>query len=373
MQGVDSLLEMGFTKECVFRYEEDGKYRCRIQSLPSIYSITPEVCSSCSIPESPCRYLKAKVLVGEDISGRPRAMVIKARCTFKNIDLDPREFRACKGCEFYRPFEEKLRDGLTGLYRREVFDKRLEEEMRRGGNLSLLMIDIDHFKNINDEFGHQQGDMVLRMIGEIVEKTIGKKGESFRYGGEEISVILPGLGIPEARALSEELRERIERASPPKYNKSFRDFKVTVSIGIGIAPPAEGPESLIEQADRALYRAKEEGRNRVCVYEEGKEERDFIQLEVDFMGDAVITRNSRVKLEEYYTYPSNKRKLRAVKVYDFQQGVISIGEVDPLIGRPPLKKPLEGKVIEVTKGKNRTQFLIKVSEKRFEEIFVRRK
>lgn len=312
--------------------------------------------------------------MGEDISGRPRAMVIEARCSFRNIELDTREFRICKGCEFYTPLEEKLRDSRTGFYRKEVLDKRLEKEFREGKNLCFLMIDIDHFKNINDEFGHEQGDIVLGMIGEIVKKVIGKRGEGFRYGGEEFSVILPDIGIPEVKALSEELRERIEKTPPPKYKEDRKDFTVTVSIGVSSAPPARSPNDLIEQADRALYRAKEEGRNRVCVYDKEKDEEErLIQLEVDFIGDAVITRNSRVKLEEYYTYPSNKRKLRAVKVYDFQQGVVSIGEVDPLIGKPPLKKRLEGKVIEVTKGKNRTEFLIKVSEKRFEEVFAKRK
>jgi hypothetical protein len=210
---------------------------------------------------------------------------------------------------------------------------------------------------VNDELGHPVGDLVLSRMGEIVRQSVAHKGTAYRYGGEELAMILPNFTAVEAQALAERIRGmvEVERFGP-------QGLKLTVSLGIGIFPgDGATPDSLLTAADRALYRAKEEGRNRVCSYDRERDrEEELVELEVDFVGNADITNNSKVRLEEYYPYPSNPKKLRALKVYDFQRGVYTIGERDPILGRPPLKESVEGKVVQVSKGQSRTYFLIKV-------------
>lgn len=349
---------MEFERACPYRMVDDSGMRCRIQSLPSLYSITPAICKGCEIPTDPCQFLKARVLIGESLSGEPTSLVLQASCEKKRLRIDPRDFRECKGCGEYLPMAP-LREveSLTGLYRREGFEAELENLTTRNRPLALLLVDIDHFKRVNDELGHPMGDLVLKEVGRLLRQVVGHRGTGYRYGGEELAVILPNFTAVEAQALAERIREMVEAEE-----LGAKGLKVTVSIGIAAFPDqGDTPDSLLAAADRALYRAKEEGRNRVCLYDPNRDiEEELVDFEIDFVGNADITSNSKIRLEEYYLYPSNPRKIRAIKVYDFQRGVYTIGELDPLLGRPPLKEPIEGKAIQVSKGQNRTYFLIKV-------------
>ncbi|MBI4716109.1 MAG: diguanylate cyclase [Nitrospirae bacterium] len=169
-------------------------------------------------------------------------------------------------------YEEVLRlavtDGLTGLYNHREFQKRLEEEVRRslrhGHTLSLLMMDIDNFKRFNDTHGHPVGDTALQTIGKIILQEIRLSDMAARYGGEEISVILPETGPVEARFLAERVREKI-RSTPLPVPGSFA--AITVSIGIAAFPEDAGNrETLIDAADQALYFAKRGGRDRTVIY-----------------------------------------------------------------------------------------------------------
>lgn len=163
-------------------------------------------------------------------------------------------------------------DGLTKLHNKSYFLKRLEEYFgifKRGGfDLSLLMIDIDHFKNINDEYGHLAGDTILVQVADLVVKTIRSCDvaySSFRYGGEEISVLLPRTDGK--RALS--VARRMRRGMADNKFSLDDDCEIRVTMSVGLAQATNGlenKEGLISQADSALYRAKRTGRNRVCTW-----------------------------------------------------------------------------------------------------------
>jgi diguanylate cyclase (GGDEF)-like protein/PAS domain S-box-containing protein len=154
-------------------------------------------------------------------------------------------------------------DGLTNLKNRRAFSERLSEEVsrsRRGGSpLSLLLFDIDHFKQFNDTFGHPRGDDVLCMVGRILQRGVRDTDFAARYGGEEFAVILPDTARDEARLLAERLRHAVECAE-------WVDRVVTVSAGAAtLGPDVVMVDALVEQADRALYRSKERGRNVVTL------------------------------------------------------------------------------------------------------------
>ena len=168
-------------------------------------------------------------------------------------------------------------DELTGLPSRRALTDAL---MRLPELYTVAMIDIDHFKKLNDEYGHAAGDQVLRMIGSTLTRTEGG-GRPFRYGGEEFAVLFPGKSPEDALAYLEDLREAIEGSSftirgrdrpkmrPDKPVRATGGRRmVSITVSIGVAEPDEvgvDPDDVIRAADQALYRAKRTGRNRICV------------------------------------------------------------------------------------------------------------
>jgi len=160
-------------------------------------------------------------------------------------------------------------DGLTQLHNRRHFDTRLREELDRHGRysmpLTLMMLDIDYFKQINDRFGHQAGDAVLRELASVLRETIRTTDYCARYGGEEFVAILPHTDEQQARVLAERLRKNIESRVFRHHGKTIQ---ATVSIGLtGFKPGALTPrDELVREADAALYLAKANGRNVVCTF-----------------------------------------------------------------------------------------------------------
>lgn len=160
--------------------------------------------------------------------------------------------------------EQAIRDPLTGLYNRRYLDETLTRELaraqREGGPLSLILIDIDRFKQINDTHGHPAGDEVLRTLAGLLREGARLEDIPCRYGGEEFLLVLPGMDLPAARQRAEDWRERF--AGQPVIGEGFA-LDATLSAGIAVFP-AHGQDSaaLIEAADRALYAAKRLGRNR---------------------------------------------------------------------------------------------------------------
>jgi diguanylate cyclase (GGDEF)-like protein len=162
---------------------------------------------------------------------------------------------------------QSLRDPLTGLYNRRYMEETLEREFRRAVRnnqpVALMMLDIDHFKRFNDTFGHQAGDALLRSLGDfLIQRTRGQDA-SCRYGGEEFAIILSGASIEAARKRAELLREDLKHLTVQHGGQLLGS--VTFSIGISLYPGQASSEDLLSAADRALYRAKAEGRDRVVV------------------------------------------------------------------------------------------------------------
>jgi diguanylate cyclase (GGDEF)-like protein len=158
-------------------------------------------------------------------------------------------------------------DGLTGLYVHRYLLQRLEEEIRRSAryssSLSLLMLDIDFFKNANDRFGHLAGDEVLKRVAGILKRQVDGLDLVARYGGEEFAVILPDQGQAQALRKAEAIRAAVE-AEPFRFQEE--DLRVTISGGAASFPDqARTHKGLLELADKALYRSKAEGRNRVSA------------------------------------------------------------------------------------------------------------
>lgn len=161
------------------------------------------------------------------------------------------------------------RDGLTGLFNHITFYTMLEDEVARsrrsGTPVSLLMLDLDHFKSVNDKFGHVAGDMVLKEFGEIILRQSRSIDKVCRYGGEEIAVILPETTTAGAVIAGERMRATIE--GHLFKLKEGQDLSITISIGVATAlEHVASAQELVIVADRALYIAKQRGRNQVYQY-----------------------------------------------------------------------------------------------------------
>ncbi len=156
------------------------------------------------------------------------------------------------------------RDSLTGCLNRRSFFAQLEEcwDSERGEQLAVIMMDIDHFKSINDNFGHAAGDEVIKAIATVIHEVVGERGVVGRYGGEEFCVLIPGCDGITARGIAEDIRETVE-------NTPCRDVDVTLSCGVSAREyMAMDCQHIVEQADQGLYAAKNGGRNRVISWNE---------------------------------------------------------------------------------------------------------
>ncbi|MBC7938394.1 MAG: GGDEF domain-containing protein, partial [Chitinophagaceae bacterium] len=158
------------------------------------------------------------------------------------------------------------RDPLTGLGNRRQFERRCAELLpaleREKRPLALALIDVDHFKGINDHHGHAGGDQVLVALAQLLLDNTRARDVLARHGGEEFVVVLPGMTLASAAEVCERLRECVARH--PGFGVGPTRFRVTVSVGLAGAPPYD-VVTLLDRADKALYRAKREGRNRLCL------------------------------------------------------------------------------------------------------------
>lgn len=166
--------------------------------------------------------------------------------------------------------ELSVTDELTGLRNRRFLDQQLEQEVgrawRSGHPLSVAMLDIDHFKSVNDTYGHQVGDECLRMVGEILHEALRSPSDTgARYGGEEFVMILPDADRNDALAVVERVRGRI-RASRVEYDGVVLELTVSAGVTGHRVDESVTPDQLLVEADEALYYAKESGRDRACLY-----------------------------------------------------------------------------------------------------------
>ncbi|CAO4176558.1 GGDEF domain-containing protein [Methylorubrum aminovorans] len=164
---------------------------------------------------------------------------------------------------------EAATDALTGLANRKAFDRFLRDSIARtrsdaGSTFSLLLLDIDHFKGLNDRHGHRFGDQVLRLVGRLLSEKTTDRDLAARYGGEEFAIVLGEAGIGAAVALAQEICGRLRAQRLVKRGSGDVVAQVTLSAGVAQVRPGEAARDVIERADRALYEAKRTGRDRVC-------------------------------------------------------------------------------------------------------------
>jgi diguanylate cyclase (GGDEF)-like protein len=171
-------------------------------------------------------------------------------------------------------FEQKLlemnmKDSLTGINNRRSLEIHLQDEIERHNRynrpLSLIMFDIDHFKQINDTYGHQCGDYILKSLTAVIEKTIRKEDVLARYGGEEFCCLLPETPINAAAILAERFRKNVAQKA---YHYQGNKINVTISLGVStLTPDVINEDMLLKKADEGLYKAKNTGRNCVVAME----------------------------------------------------------------------------------------------------------
>jgi diguanylate cyclase (GGDEF)-like protein len=165
-------------------------------------------------------------------------------------------------------YDAALRDGLTKFYNKKFFIDRLETEFayakRHSTMLSLVMFDVDHFKKVNDNYGHLAGDAVLMHLARITHSMIRTEDVAARYGGEEFAIICRGIPLLNAGVVGERLRTNVEAAN---FDFQGKRLPVTISVGVAALPESHAASSceLVADADEALYEAKKSGRNRVCL------------------------------------------------------------------------------------------------------------
>lgn len=179
----------------------------------------------------------------------------------RDIDLLTSELRRAR--------DDSYLDPLTGVANRRALDEALLEQCRlaheQAHDLCVIMVDIDHFKQVNDRAGHLAGDRVIRAIAQRLQASVKRQDVVARFGGEEFTLVLPATPLPGALTLAERLRADIERTTVVEGAGSGPARRVTVSLGVAQLRQGEAPESLLGRADKALYVSKQSGRNRVTA------------------------------------------------------------------------------------------------------------
>ncbi len=219
-------------------------------------------------------------------------------------------------------------DKLTKLYTRKYFETALQNEIacaeKEGSEFSIIMIDIDKFKSVNDRFGHQKGDEILQGVSGIIMNSLRKEDIAARYGGEEIIILLPGAGEEEGLEVAEKLRKKIENARLLGLHNPL-----TISLGSAAYPKhSSWAKDLIEKADQALYHAKENGRNQSCLYKEdmSKTAKRIDKLAGIISGNLVEDqRKVETMLEVLELQRSTELKLEE-KLFNFLGRIIEVSE-----------------------------------------------
>lgn len=255
---LDGAVKLGRSSEVDIQIDADGisRHHCTFLCLPTGEVLLRDNGSTNGTFVNGDRVEEVKLAEGDKITVSS-LVVLK----FTHHDRLDRDFQQAM-------YDAALRDGLTGAFNKRYFSDRLETEfsfhLRHRTPLSLLMLDLDHFKRLNDTCGHLAGDHVLRTLAQRVLGTIRAEDVLCRYGGEEFAVICREVPTPSAHALAERIRRLV---AFHRFEWEGQRLTVTCSIGVAGVPFAgiEGSLDLVQAADRALYRSKAEGRNRVSV------------------------------------------------------------------------------------------------------------
>lgn len=203
---------------------------------------------------------KTAALADELLQLNNQLAVLSRENTRKNRELQERNRQLL---EAYRTIQElALKDPLTGIANRRAFNERLRFEAERGARMKsplvLVMLDLDHFKKVNDDYGHETGDQVLVAVAALLMGAVRPYDLVARVGGEEIALLLPGTDLERGIEIAERLRREVAALTIDGYPK-----QITASFGVALLPPGGDSDRLMSRADAALYRAKDCGRNRV--------------------------------------------------------------------------------------------------------------
>lgn len=208
---------------------------------------------------------------GKDFSGYLIAEDIRQEDKEKFHILAQQFILGVKRAVLYQEIQElAITDSLTGIFNRRYYLERFREEIERSKKFrhrfSCLMLDIDHFKRYNDSYGHLVGDAILKEVSSTIKENTRQIDMFCRYGGEEFSIILSETDTEEAKFAAERIRQAIAGKSIRAYDE---ELKITISIGISTFPmDGQDVQAVIDNADSALYQAKNTGRNKVCLYRE---------------------------------------------------------------------------------------------------------
>ncbi|MBM3249468.1 MAG: diguanylate cyclase [Candidatus Omnitrophica bacterium] len=277
--------------------EENLQLERQASETTALYDITREICKTLEeekvlalLREQIDRYLKVDdclfIRQGESLDGYKDYTVLPLSIQNKTVgylvakgvrERESEKFFILAGqfligikrAYLYRKIQElAITDSLTRVFSRRYFLERFREEVERSRKqkyeLSFLMVDIDHFKEINDNYGHLVGDAILREVSTTIKENIRQMDFMGRYGGEELSIVLPETDKEQAVLVAERIRKTLESKQMSIYDERLG---VTISIGISTFPKDSADlGDLIDRSDEALYQAKQSGRNRVCIY-----------------------------------------------------------------------------------------------------------
>lgn len=257
------------------------------------------------------------------------------------------------------PREVEL-DAVTGLPQRKSLDGDLPSLLRclgpEGLPMSAVMVDIDHFKKFNDQWGHDIGDKVLRHVAGLIRESVRYRGEAYRYGGEEITVLLPNTTSSEGLATAERVCRLVGRTPMAVQEKS--SFLVTVSAGVASTEMVSGDQLLVS-ADKALLRAKNQGRNRALLFEEGVVLEKPIKIDVTFPAFSSVKVGEDVLLKEWITKFGETTNIEARRIFLVGAGVHEIAEGG--VPREMAEAEVRGRVTEVERvGSSSTSFTLEV-------------
>lgn len=230
------------------------------------FAVCTQLKSDPATMEIPVIFLTGSAASGDKIRGLELGATDYITKPFDPAELKARVRSALRTRRLMDLLEKRaMIDGMTGLWNRSYLDARLVAEMsaarRTGEPLSCIMADVDHFKSINDTYGHSVGDDILRRIATVLQERCRSTDIVCRYGGEEFTILLPATDTDDAAQLAEELRVRIEQ-----LHFTCNDLPRPVTCSFGVAVLGEKvPPSILELADEALYAAKLSGRNRITL------------------------------------------------------------------------------------------------------------
>lgn len=264
-------------------------------------------------------------------------------------------------------------DSVTGLPPRKILDHDIPVLLRSMGAASLplcaIMIDIDHFKKFNDKYGHDTGDLVLRHVSSIVRTAVRFRGEAYRYGGEEITVLMLNTTASEGLATAERICHHVDYSSiRANFRGSMENLSVQVSLGVASTEEVSGSE-LIVSADQALYKAKSSGRNQAVLFNtEAVGNSATTLIDVKYPGNTSITGGTYILLKKWFSI-DNPLNIEAREIKDPNSDITDIAEDVPLPSCGLVKAEIRGKVSEIERRKKSTYFKLEVKSELIDLMF----